>query len=76
VNAPPFLSAPTPAAGGAFAFQLTGAPFASYRIQASTNMLHWDNVATNTLPSGGMSAINIPNSSTAPMRYFRAAKMP
>lgn len=74
-NAPPFLTVPNLSSGG-FSFTLTGAPQATYVIEASTNFTDWAPVATNTLPSNGLLQIGDPLGSAFPTRYYRAVKNP
>ncbi|HYG22396.1 MAG TPA: glycoside hydrolase family 9 protein [Verrucomicrobiae bacterium] len=71
-NAPPALSAISDGPGG-FRFQITGAPWATYWIQASTNLSHWETVATNTLPAVGLLDITAGPADRA-QRFFRAVK--
>ncbi|MDB6122319.1 MAG: hypothetical protein JWQ71_1312 [Pedosphaera sp.] len=75
-NAPPMLSKPQKVSGGGFSFTLTGAPQATYIIQASTNLTSWSQLATNTLPANGTLTIPDPQASTFSRRYYRALKTP
>jgi hypothetical protein len=72
-NAPPFLTGPV-WSGGMFHFQLAGAPQATYVIQASTDLTHWQPIFTNTTPPNGTSPISDP--SPGARRFYRALKSP
>jgi hypothetical protein len=74
VNAPPQLSAPLKLSGGGFSFVLAGTPFATYRVQASTNLTTWTAIATNSLPASGVVTITDPQATTLSRRYYRALK--
>jgi hypothetical protein len=54
-----------------FDFSLGGVPNLIYRIQASSNLINWSDISTNTAGTGG--AVNI-STSTAGFtnRFFRA----
>jgi hypothetical protein len=75
-NAPPMFSQPQKSAGGGFSFTLTGAPQATYVIQVSTNLVTWNPLATNTVPSNGVLTITDPQASSFSRRYYRALKTP
>jgi hypothetical protein len=70
-NAPPQLSVPS-VSGGGFSFTLAGAPQGTYVIQASTDLLNWQPINTNTLPVNGLMQIADPG--VSPRRYYRAMK--
>jgi hypothetical protein len=72
-NAPPQLSVPN-LSGGGFSFTLAGAPQGTYVIQASTDLLNWQPIDTNTLPVNGLMQIADPG--VSPRRYYRAMKTP
>jgi hypothetical protein len=74
VNAPPELGNPQNIPNGKFFFTLTGAPHATYLIQASTNFADWKTVATNTIPDGGVLQFEDSASENFPVRYYRAMK--
>jgi len=76
LNAPPELTDPRRLSGAGFSFGLAGTPFTTYIIQASTNLVTWGAIATNTLPSNGTSVITDPNSPTLSRRFYRAIKAP
>jgi hypothetical protein len=75
-NAPPELSASKRLTSGAFTFLLTGAPSATYIIQASTNLTAWIPVATNAVSASGF--LSVTDSLAAPFRtrFYRALKTP
>jgi len=75
IAAPLQLSDARRQAGG-FSFQLTGAPLATYIIQASTNLIIWTPVATNALPASGVLQITDPQTSAFSLRYYRAVMTP
>lgn len=72
-NAPPQLSVPS-LSGGGFSFTLAGAPQGTYVIQASTDLLNWQPINTNTLPVNGL--LQIADPGVSPRRYYRAMKTP
>jgi hypothetical protein len=72
-NAPAQLSTPN-LAGGGFSFTLAGAPQGTYIIEASTNLMLWQPVATNTLPVNGVLQIGDPLGTAFSRRYYRAVK--
>jgi hypothetical protein len=72
-NAPAHLSTPN-LSGGGFSFMLAGAPQGTYVIEASTNLMLWQPVATNTLPVNGVLQIGDPLGTAFPRRYYRAVK--
>src|SRR5262249_30913736 len=57
INAPPQLNSPQKLTVGGFYFQLAGTPGVTFVIQASIDLLTWQNISTNTLPAGGVSII-------------------
>jgi hypothetical protein len=75
-SAPPELSAPQTLAGGGFSLLLGGAPLASYVIEASTNLVAWQAIATNTMPASGMLFITDTQATTYSARFYRAVRAP
>lgn len=75
-NAPPELSELRNTAGGGFSFQLAGKPQTTYFIEASTNLLAWQTIATNALPTNGVLQITDPQAKGFSRRYYRAVKAP
>ncbi len=71
-NAPPQLSLPRRLPGGAFSFTLAGTPFATYVVQASTNLVTWSSVTTNTLPGGGTASVTDSQAGGFSKRFYRA----
>jgi len=73
--APAVLSAPALAASGQFVLQLSGDIGAPYVIQTSTDLAHWDSIATNFLAS---SPLEITNHLTpaSEVQYWRAVWRP
>ena len=58
--------------GGGFVLRLTGAAGYDYRVQFSTDLVHWTDLVTTNLPS---STIQLPDlqAGSAPARFYRAA---
>ena len=54
---------------------LTGAPHFAYRVEASTDHIHWT-VLTNFLNSAGVMHFSDPDAPKFPMRFYRAAWVP
>jgi hypothetical protein len=75
-NAPPQLSHAQRVAGGGFSFTLAGTPLGTYVIQASTNLISWQTIATNTLAAGGSATITDNQATGSSWRYYRAMKGP
>ncbi len=73
-NAPAELDGPKSMGGGGFTFQLEGVPQATYIVQASTDLVHWQPVATNTLSASGVMAVTDPLAGGFSRRYYRAMK--
>jgi hypothetical protein len=73
-NAPPQLADATRTADGAFNFTLRGVPEGTYFIQASTDLISWTNISTNTLPAGGTLQISDPDAHLFNNRFYRAVK--
>ncbi len=69
----PKLAVITPATGGQFVFQLQGQQDVRYVIQSSTNLTAWTSVSTNTLTGN---TLNVTNSSSSPLKYWRAVWQP
>ncbi len=67
----PSLGAAT-LAGGQFTFNLTGVPGFSYVIEASSDLMNWLPLQTNTAPSG----FTVINTSSPAQQYFRAVFFP
>ena len=72
---PPLLSNLQMLAGGSISFSLTGVPQATYAIQASTDMAHWQPIGTNVLSGSGSVTINDPAAAGYSNRYYRAVKI-
>jgi hypothetical protein len=53
---------------GTPAITITGSPGENYIIQASTDLIHWSNYQTNTLPMGFVDS----TAAQYPMRFYRA----
>jgi hypothetical protein len=73
-DAPPELRDARSSSDEGFSFVLAGKPFATYFIQASTNLTIWEIIMTNALPSSGMQLIADPAAGAFPHRYYRALK--
>jgi hypothetical protein len=74
-NAPPQLSSPKQLSGGGFTFTLAGTPFATYVVQASTNLVNWSAVVTNALTAGGTTSVTDTQASAFVRRYYRALRL-
>jgi hypothetical protein len=66
------LALPPPATGGAFQLSLAGVPGFTYAIEASTNMVDWMPVLTNTAPF----TFTDSDTTNLPARFYRAAYLP
>ena len=73
-NAPPELSNPRQTDDGHFAFTLRGVPEGRYLIEASTNLVSWVVISTNSLPATGTLEIFDPEARSFLQRYYRAIK--
>ena len=69
------LSAPLFLNGGAFQLQFTAATGQSYVLQASTNLLNWVPVSTNTPASSPFFWVD-PGASNYPARFYRVIQLP
>jgi hypothetical protein len=74
-DAPPYLTN-IRKTGGGFSFTLAGTPSATYITKASTNLVNWVSIATNTLPANGIVSITDTQASGLSRRYYRAVKTP
>ncbi|HAV61579.1 MAG TPA: hypothetical protein DCY13_04345 [Verrucomicrobiales bacterium] len=74
---PPFF---THTAGGrpneAFQFRLTGASGQQYRVEATTNLIHWETIELITPTAAGWLEITDPDSPNHPVRFYRAQAQP
>jgi hypothetical protein len=75
VEVPPQLAPSGPYSHGTFQLQLTGASGQNVLIQASTNLLNWDAVSTNTLTSNPLDVIDT-NAHNFSWRFYRALVLP
>ncbi len=71
-TAVPVLSAGTVHGDGSFTFTLTGAALQQYIIQASTDLIHWTPVNTNTTSAGGTFQFSDSTASAHQYQYYRA----
>jgi hypothetical protein len=55
-------------------FTLTGEPFLTYTIQASTNLASWVNIGNVTAAGNGTIQFTDPNPPTSGQRFYRAAR--
>jgi hypothetical protein len=74
-DAPPYLTNPQKISGG-FSFTLAGTPSATYITKASTNLVSWISVATNTLPANGIASVTDTEATGMSRRYYRVIKTP
>jgi len=68
-NAPSMLSAPTNS-GGNLVFSVNGPNGNTYVVQSSSNLVSWDNMGTNFIPSSGGFLVTATNTNSA--QFFRA----
>jgi len=73
-NAPPELVDAGRGVDGAFNFTLRGVPRGVYFLQASTDLIEWTTISTNTLPDGGTLRISDPDAHLFNKRFYRAVK--
>jgi hypothetical protein len=73
-NAPPQLADAVRVVDGAFRFTLRGVPGGVYFLQASTDLIKWTTISTNTLPDGGTLRISDPDAQLFDKRFYRAVK--
>jgi hypothetical protein len=73
-NAPPQIADELRVADGAFSFTLRGVPEGVYFIQASTDLVFWTNIGTNTLPADGTLRISDADAHRFSSRFYRAVK--
>jgi hypothetical protein len=69
------LTAPRRLGTGQFTFHVAGVAPSGFAIQASTNLVNWFSVATNTLLNGHADYTNL-NATNLPLRFFRAVTPP
>lgn len=69
------LTAPRWLGPGGFTFRVAGVAPQGFAILASTNLVHWQSVATNTLVSGQYDYTNT-SGTNLPRQFFRAATPP
>ncbi len=72
VTEQPELSSPHRLADGTFAFTLSGIARATYVIHATTDLISWVAISTNTLPADGRARITDGNAVTHAHRFYRA----
>ncbi|MBI5774166.1 MAG: SBBP repeat-containing protein [Verrucomicrobia bacterium] len=70
----PLVSAPANPASGVFQLNLAGAPGSNYVLQASSNLVEWRPIATNTAPASGLFPFSETLPNTATQRFFRVLK--
>ncbi len=76
VNVPQLqLSAPRWLGGGRFTFRVTGVAPQGFSIGASTNLIHWLSLTTNSLVNGQFDYTNS-QGTNFPFRFFRAVTPP
>lgn len=73
-NAPPQFTDALRVIDGAFSFTLRGIPGGIYYLQASTDLIEWTTISTNTLPDGGTLRVSDPDAHLFNKRFYRAVK--
>ncbi len=73
---PPALSQPTVTTNNQLRFLLTGTPGDTYHIEASTNLLNWTAISTNTMATNTMLFTHPQAVSAFPQRFYRAWRRP
>lgn len=71
---PSYLQATNTAAG--LQLTLLGQAGQNYAIQVSSNLLTWASVTTNTASSSSSSFVYLDTSTNAPLRFYRAIRLP
>lgn len=66
------MTAPTRKSDGTIQMGLAGTPAGKYIIFASSNLVNWLPISTNSVPFGGMTNLTDPASKNIPMRFYRA----
>jgi hypothetical protein len=56
-----------------FSFELVGSANSNYILQASSDLVNWQSLATNSSPNG-LWNFSDPSSGTVPLRFYRAIK--
>ncbi len=64
-----------PQSNGSFVIQLSGQANQQYILQASTNLIDWQNISTNIAVGGSIQLTNLINAAY-PTRYYRAVVAP
>ncbi len=59
--------------GGGMSFGVNGLDARTYRVQASTNLLHWQTIGT---PTGGRLHFNDPDAAQYSRRFYRLQSGP
>jgi len=57
---------------GLFHFAIQGIAGQAYRVDASTNLIHWSVLATNVIPGSTLWEFADPDTSQSPKRFYRA----
>lgn len=73
----PGLSDPSRQPDGSFRFNLHGEPFVDYRVQYSTNLIHWTDLLTIRPQMGGYNYVNnvvTDHSGSSPRRFYRVLR--
>ncbi len=73
--APTVISSLKPLGGGTMQIAVKGAPYFQYRIEGSTNHIHWVPL-TNIYNATGTMQFTDPQSSNLPSRFYRGAWVP
>jgi hypothetical protein len=66
------MTAPARQTNGTIQIGLAGTPAGTYIIYASSNLMHWTPISTNSVPFGGTTNITDPASKNILMRFYRA----
>jgi len=63
-------------ADGCMTASITGSANQIYVLEASTDMIHWTAISTNTADGNGALSISDPDAKNYPMRFYRGVTLP
>lgn len=67
----PILVQPAISSQAGFSFGIVGTPGATYEVQASSDLVHWDIIGQSSSPSG-TNTFNDASAATRPSRFYKA----